>query len=96
MNDVLFRDIVSCRLAKGDKDSPPSMFEAPAYSGLAKGDLVVVDTGAETMRAKVLGVQTVAYDSPHIVLGRVLKTIVYAPFDWKSIDEERKEIGIHA
>lgn len=90
MNDVLYRDIATCRVVKNGNASQPVPYEAPAYSGLMDGDTVIVDTGNKTAVAKVVSVTTEPLNSPAMTFGRVLKTVVYTPFDWKSIDDERK------
>ena len=94
MNDVLYHDIVSCRVMKDGNVSLPVPYEAPAYSGLMDGDTVVVDVGHGVAIAKVVSVSTVPLNSHVATFGRVMKTVVYAPFDWESIDEERKERGV--
>lgn len=91
MNDILYHDVVYCRVMKDGNVSSPIPYEAPAYSGLMGGDTVIVDVGYGRATAKVVNVSTVPLNSPVVTFGRVLKTVVYAPFDWSSIDEERKE-----
>ena len=94
MNDVMYCDVVSC--SPIDKDSIgilARLYEAPAYSGLEQGDIVVVETDFGGMVAFVNSVETRKADEfPN--LSRVLKFVVCTPIDWKSIDEERKERGI--
>lgn len=95
MNDVLYCDVVSCSPIKENSYVMAKLYAAPAYSGLEPGDMVVVETEFGNKPAIVKRIETrKADDFPN--LNRVLKFFVCTPFDWKSIDEERKERGINA
>ena len=94
MNDVLYRDVVGCKIARNGVDLPIVMCEAPAYSGLTEGDVVVIDIGYMMATSTVTSVRTEPLNGPSVTFGRVLKTVVYTPFDWSSIDEERKGRGV--
>ena len=91
MNDVLYRDIIGCKILRNGVDIPEVICEAPAYSGILVGDVVVIDIGYMKATARVTSVHTEPLNGASVTFGRVLKTVVYAPFDWNSIDEERKE-----
>lgn len=102
MNDIYYADLVLCSVHGSDRHR---LFEAPFCSGLREGDEVVVSVGGSEMHAVVrevmccrtdsegwkFAVKTAKAEEP---LCRVIKTVTYTPFDWKSIDEERKERGV--
>lgn len=88
-------------LCKHPNDNRNFLFRAPAYSGLNKGDTVMVDTKYGEQLAKVVSCVTVdTLDQPKIdfiinamdvegkEIKRVLSRVLYSRFDYS---EEKKE-----